>query len=66
MLKLILGIGDPLVGRLLLYDALDMVFRTIRVARKPECPMCGETPTIRELIDYEQFCGLVVGKETAS
>jgi molybdopterin/thiamine biosynthesis adenylyltransferase len=65
-LKLILGIGEPLIGRLLLYDALDMAFRTIRVARKPECPVCGEAATIKELIDYEQFCGLVVGKETVS
>ena len=65
-LKLLLGIGEPLIGRLLIYDALDMVFRSIKVARDPHCLVCGEAPTITELIDYEQFCGVVVGKETVS
>jgi adenylyltransferase/sulfurtransferase len=56
--KLILGIGEPLVGRLLLYDALAMKFRELKLRRNPECPMCGDHPTIRELIDYQQFCGI--------
>src|ERR1700726_700291 len=56
--KLILGIGEPLVGRLLLYDALAMRFRELKLRKNPECPVCGEPPTIRELIDYEQFCGI--------
>jgi len=56
--KLILGIGEPLVGRLLLYDALAMRFRELKLRRNPECPVCGDHPTIRELIDYQQFCGI--------
>ena len=56
--KLILGIGEPLVGRLLLYDALAMKFRELKLRRNPECPVCGDHPTIRELIDYQQFCGI--------
>ena len=56
-IKLILGIGKPLVGRLLLYDALDMTFDTIIIPRRSACPVCGDTPTIRELVDYEEFCG---------
>jgi sulfur-carrier protein adenylyltransferase/sulfurtransferase len=56
--KLILGIGEPLVGRLLLYDALAMRFRELKLRRNVECPVCGDHPTIRELIDYEQFCGI--------
>jgi molybdopterin/thiamine biosynthesis adenylyltransferase/rhodanese-related sulfurtransferase len=56
-IKLILGAGEPLVGRLLLVDTLDMDFRTLRVPRDPDCPVCGEHPTVTELIDYEQFCG---------
>ena len=57
--KLILGIGQPLVGRLLLYDALAMRFRELKVRRNPECPICGEHPTITKLIDYQQFCGIL-------
>lgn len=57
-IKLILGIGEPLIGRLLMVDTLDMTFRTLRVRRDPDCPVCGEHPTVTELIDYEQFCGL--------
>ncbi|HEX2184552.1 MAG TPA: molybdopterin-synthase adenylyltransferase MoeB [Chloroflexota bacterium] len=57
-LKLILGIGEPLIGRLLLFDALTMEFRTLRTRRDPACPVCGDQPTITELIDYHQFCGL--------
>ncbi len=56
--KLILGIGEPLVGRLMLYDALAMRFRELKLRRNPECPVCGDHPTIRELIDYQQFCGV--------
>jgi adenylyltransferase/sulfurtransferase len=56
--KLLLGKGSPLVGRLLLYDALQMTFREFKVRRNPRCPICGETPTIKQLIDYEQFCGV--------
>jgi len=56
-IKLILGIGEPLVGRLLLFDALAMEFRQVRTRRDPNCPLCGDNPTIRELIDYEEFCG---------
>ncbi len=58
VLKLILGIGKPLIGRLLLYDALDMTFDTVQVPKNPKCPVCGEHPTITELIDYEAFCGV--------
>jgi len=56
--KLILGIGEPLVGRLLLYDALAMRFRELKLRKNPECPACGEHPTITKLIDYQQFCGI--------
>jgi sulfur-carrier protein adenylyltransferase/sulfurtransferase len=62
--KLILGAGKPLIGRLLLYDALEMTFREFKVRKNPNCPICGTTPTIRELIDYHEFCG-VRGAETA-
>src|SRR5450432_1936205 len=63
--KLILGIGEPLVGRLLLYDALGMRFRELKLRKNPECPVCGEHPTITKLIDYEEFCG-IRGEESAS
>jgi adenylyltransferase/sulfurtransferase len=56
--KLIIGEGDPLIGRLLLFDALKMKFRELKLRRNPECPLCGDHPTISELIDYEQFCGV--------
>jgi sulfur-carrier protein adenylyltransferase/sulfurtransferase len=58
-IKVITGIGDPLVGRLTIYDALEMTFRTVKVRKDPECPVCGKNPTITELIDYEEFCGTV-------
>jgi sulfur-carrier protein adenylyltransferase/sulfurtransferase len=58
VIKLILGIGDPLIGRLLLIDALGMSFRQLKLRKNPECPVCGKNPTITELIDYEQFCGI--------
>lgn len=57
VLKLILEVGEPLVNRLLLYDALSLEFRVVKVRRDPDCPLCGDNPTISELIDYEQFCG---------
>jgi len=57
-IKLILGAGEPLVGRLLLIDALTMEFRTVKIRRNAQCPLCGDNPTIHELIDYEVFCGL--------
>ncbi len=62
--KLILGIGKPLLGRLMLYDALDMTFREMKVRKNPRCPICGPNPTITGLIDYEEFCG-VRGVEAA-
>ena len=57
-IKLILGIGEPLIGRLLLVDALGMSFRTLKLRKNPECPVCGTNPTVTELIDYDQFCGI--------
>lgn len=64
-LKLILGKGDPLVGRLLLFDAMGMKFRELKLRKNPECPVCGEHPTVTELIDYVQFCG-IRGEEAPS
>jgi adenylyltransferase/sulfurtransferase len=57
-IKLILGAGEPLVGRLLLFDALAMRFRELKLKRNPDCPMCGDHRTITKLIDYEEFCGI--------
>ena len=57
-IKLILGVGEPLIGRLLLYDATTMTFDEVRLRKNPACPICGDNPTITELIDYEQFCGM--------
>ena len=56
--KLILGIGEPLIGRLMLYDALGMIFREMKLRKDPNCPICSENPTVTELIDYEEFCGI--------
>ena len=56
--KIILGKGTSLSGRLLLYDALNMRFRELRLRRNPDCPLCGDRPSVRELIDYQQFCGI--------
>jgi adenylyltransferase/sulfurtransferase len=64
--KLITGIGDPLVGRLLIYDALELSFKDIRVRKDPACPLCGEHPTVTELIDYEEFCGVVSNEAQAA
>src|SRR5579872_4108331 len=63
--KIILGVGETLVGRLLLYDALAMRFRELKLRRNPECPVCGDNPTIHELIDYHQFCGVPNPAEVA-
>jgi sulfur-carrier protein adenylyltransferase/sulfurtransferase len=62
-LKILLGIGEPLVGRLLLYDALAMRFEELKLRRDPKCPLCGENPTIKELQDYAAFCGIGRGEE---
>ena len=58
-IKLITGIGDPLAGRLMIYDALEMSYRTVKVNKDPDCAVCGKNPTVTELIDYEAFCGAV-------
>ena len=58
-IKLIMGIGEPLIGRLMLFDALAMRFRELKLRKNPDCPVCGEHPTVTELIDYQQFCGIV-------
>jgi sulfur-carrier protein adenylyltransferase/sulfurtransferase len=60
VLKLILGIGDSLVGKLMLVDTLSMEFQKVNLAKNPDCPVCGEHPTIQKLMDYEQFCGVPV------
>ena len=65
VVKLIIGKGEPLIGRLMLYDALKMNFREVKFRRNPKCPVCGDNPTIKELIDYEAFCGLTRGEEPA-
>ena len=65
ILKLALGKGNLLTGRLVLFDALDMKFRELKLRRDPQCPICGDNPTIKELIDYEQFCGIVPEPENA-
>ncbi|MGA3100340.1 MAG: molybdopterin-synthase adenylyltransferase MoeB [Terracidiphilus sp.] len=62
-IKLILGIGEPLIGRLLLVDALKMRFRELKLRKNPECPVCGTHPTVTHLIDYQQFCGLEAASE---
>jgi adenylyltransferase/sulfurtransferase len=58
-IKVITGIGEPLVGRLMIYDALEMTYRSVKVRKDPECAICGKNPTVTELIDYEAFCGAV-------
>ena len=62
-LKLLLGIGEPLIGRLLLFEALGMSFRELKLRKDPACPLCGERPTLKQLVDYEQFCGLAPSLE---
>jgi sulfur-carrier protein adenylyltransferase/sulfurtransferase len=58
-IKLLTGIGDPLVGRLMIYDALEMEYRKLKVRKDPNCALCGEHPTVTGLIDYESFCGAI-------
>ncbi len=65
VIKQILGSGEPLIGRLLLFNALEMRWREVQPMKDPDCPICGENPTIHELIDYEQFCGISLGSEEA-
>src|SRR5436305_2451769 len=65
-IKLILGQGDPLIGRLLLIDALNMKFRELKLRKNPDCPVCGKNPTIKELIDYNEFCGIRGEEEIVS
>jgi adenylyltransferase/sulfurtransferase len=57
-IKLILGVGEPLIGRFMIYDALQMRFRELKLRKDPDCPVCGTHPTVTHLIDYEQFCGV--------
>ena len=56
--KLIIGVGEPLINRFMIYDALRMKFRELKLRRDPDCPVCGDRPTVTQLIDYEQFCGV--------
>ena len=58
-IKLLTGVGDPLLGRLMVYDALEMRYREVRVRKDPDCAVCGENPTVSELIDYDAFCGTI-------
>jgi molybdopterin/thiamine biosynthesis adenylyltransferase/rhodanese-related sulfurtransferase len=58
-IKLLTGIGEPLVGRLMVYDALEMQYRQVKVRKDPDCALCGDNPTVTDLIDYEAFCGVV-------
>jgi molybdopterin/thiamine biosynthesis adenylyltransferase/rhodanese-related sulfurtransferase len=66
ILKLALGAGTSLIGRLLLFDALEMKFRELKLRRDPQCPVCGENPTITKLIDYENFCGITPAANRAT
>jgi molybdopterin/thiamine biosynthesis adenylyltransferase/rhodanese-related sulfurtransferase/molybdopterin converting factor small subunit len=65
-IKLIIGKGEPLIGRFLIYDALRMRFRELKLRKDPDCPVCGTHPTVTELIDYEQFCGVKPAAEAAA
>ena len=65
-IKVILGIGEPLIGRFLIFDALKMRFRELKLRKDPDCPVCGEHPTVTELIDYEQFCGMTTAAPEAA
>ncbi len=58
VIKLLIGVGDPLIGRLVLFDALKLTFRELRISKDPECPVCGPKPSVTELIDYQVFCGI--------
>jgi adenylyltransferase/sulfurtransferase len=63
-IKLLTGIGDPLIGELMIYDALEMEYRKVRMRRDPHCALCGEAPTVDSLIDYEVFCGAVSDRKS--
>jgi sulfur-carrier protein adenylyltransferase/sulfurtransferase len=63
-IKLVTGIGEPLIGRFLIYDALKMKFRELKLKKDPECPVCGPNPTVTKLIDYDQFCGVAAAHAT--
>jgi adenylyltransferase/sulfurtransferase len=65
VVKLILEVGEPLIGRLVLFDALQTRFREVKLKKNPECPVCSENPTLTELIDYEKFCGLTPNEPLA-
>ncbi|MFI6844728.1 adenylyltransferase/sulfurtransferase MoeZ [Kitasatospora sp. NBC_00085] len=65
-IKLLAGVGEPLVGRLMIYDALEMNYRQVKVRKDPNCALCGENPTVTELIDYEAFCGVVSDEAQAA
>jgi len=64
VIKLILGKGEPLIGRLLLVDSLNMKFRELKLRKNPDCPVCGTHPTVKKLIDYQQFCGIFPEEKT--
>jgi len=66
VIKLILGKGESLVGRLLLFDALSMKFREMKLRKDKDCPICGDNPTITELIDYEEFCGILPVEDSSA
>ena len=61
-IKLILGIGEPMVNRMLLYEGLDGSFREVKLGRRDDCVLCGDNPTIHQLIDYEAFCGVAAAE----
>ena len=65
-IKILIGVGQPLIGRFLIFDALRMRFRELKLRKDSECPVCGTNPTVRELIDYEQFCGVAPAAHTAA
>ena len=65
-IKVILGVGEPLIGRFLIFDALKMRFRELKLRKDPDCPVCGDHPTVTKLIDYEQFCGITPGATAAA
>ncbi|MFC1441346.1 adenylyltransferase/sulfurtransferase MoeZ [Streptacidiphilus sp. N1-10] len=65
-IKLLAGVGEPLVGRLMIYDALEMQYRQVKVRKDPDCALCGESPTVTDLIDYDAFCGVVSDEAQAA
>jgi adenylyltransferase/sulfurtransferase len=65
-IKLMTGIGNPLIGRFLIYDALNMKFRELRLRKDPDCPVCGTHPTVTKLIDYDQFCGITPAQDVST